>query len=151
MKKTEGHTENVYPKFLDNKPCGKDLFESKSHEQIALQIANLLQGNTSIHAIGIDGGWGSGKSNLVELIKNNLDKQKYHFLIYDAWGYQTDFQRRSILENITSDLIDNQLIAREKWNGRLLQLLSRKRTIGTKVMRGLNPVAKVGGMWYNAW
>lgn len=146
MKKTEEHTENVYPKFLDNKPCGEDLFESKSHEQIALQIANLLQGNTSIHAIGIDGGWGSGKSNLVELIKNNLDKQKYHFLIYDAWGYQTDFQRRSILENITSDLIDNQLIARNKWNGRLLQLLSRKRTIGTKVMRGLNPVAKVGGM-----
>ena len=146
MKKATGHTENIYPKFLDNKPCGKDLFESKSHERIALQIANLLQGNTSIHAIGIDGGWGSGKSNLVELIKNNLDKQKYHFLIYDAWGYQTDFQRRSILENITSDLIDNQLIARNKWNGRLLQLLSRKRTIGTKVMRGLNPVAKVGGM-----
>lgn len=145
MKQTEEHTENIYPKFLDNKPCGEDLFESKSHERIAQQITNLLQGNTSIHAIGIDGGWGSGKSNLVELIKNNLDKQKYHFLIYDAWGYQTDFQRRSILENITSDLIDNQLIARDKWNGRLLQLLSRKRTVGTKVMRGLNPIAKVGG------
>ena len=131
MKKAEGHTENVYPKFLDNKPCGKDLFESKSHERIAMQIATLLQGGTSVHTLGIDGGWGSGKSNLVELIKSNLDKQKYHFLIYDAWGYQTDFQRRSVLENITSYLIDNQIIDRNKWNGRLLQLLSRKRTIGT--------------------
>ena len=26
MKKTEGHTENVYPKFLDNKPCGKTTY-----------------------------------------------------------------------------------------------------------------------------
>lgn len=136
----------VYPHFLDNQPCGEDLFAGKSHEKIATQIANLLQNNNTINAIGIDGGWGSGKSNLVRLVKNKLDKELFHFLIYDAWGFQTDFQRRSILENITTDLIDSKLIANDKWNGRLLQLLSRKRTVGTKILRGLNPVAKIGGL-----
>lgn len=145
MKNAQQSNEK-YPRLLDNQPCGEDLFASKSHEKIAAQIAKLLQGERSIHAIGIDGGWGSGKSNLVELIKKKLDGSKYHFLIYDAWGFQTDFQRRSILENITADLVDDHLIPKEKWNGRLLQLLSRKRTVGTKVMRELNPVAKVGGI-----
>lgn len=145
MKKTEEHKSN-YPHFLDNQPCGKDLFAGKSHKKIATQIARLLQTNNDIQAIGIDGSWGSGKSNLVKLVKNQLDENKFHFLIYDAWGYQTDFQRRSILENITADLIDNKLIEKDKWNGRLLQLLSRKRTVGTKVMRGLNPIAKIGGV-----
>lgn len=145
MKKTEKNKTN-YPHFLDNQPCGEDLFAGKSHEKIAAQIACLLQTNNEIQAIGIDGGWGSGKSNLVKLVKNQLDENKFHFLIYDAWGYQTDFQRRSILENITANLIDNKLIAKDKWNGRLLQLLSRKRTVGTKVMRGLNPIAKIGGV-----
>lgn len=146
MKKIVDTHETVYPHFLENQPCGEDLFEGKSHEKIATQIANLLQNNDTINAIGIDGGWGSGKSNLVKLVKKHLDEEQYHFLIYDAWGFQTDFQRRSILENITSDLIDSKLIANDKWNGRLLQLLSRKRTVGTKVMRGLNPIAKIGGV-----
>ena len=99
MKKTEEY-KTVYPRFLDNQPCGEDLFAGKSHEKIAKQIANILQNNNGIQAIGIDGGWGSGKSNLVKLVKNQLAENKFHFLIYDAWGFQTDFQRRSILENI---------------------------------------------------
>ncbi len=43
--------------------------------------------------IGIDGGWGSGKSNLVKLISNELNagisdkkKQMFPFITYDAWG-----------------------------------------------------------------
>lgn len=143
--KNTNQTNVDYPRLLDNQPCGEDLFASKSHEKIAIQIAKLLQ-DKSVHAIGIDGGWGSGKSNLIELIKKQLEDSQCHFLVYDSWGYQTDFQRRSILENITADLIDNKLISKDKWNGRLLQLLSRKRTVGAKVIRGLNPIAKVGGI-----
>lgn len=134
-----------YPHFLNNQPCGKDLFAGQSHETIAEQIAQLLQIKDNPHkAIGIDGGWGSGKSNLVKLVDKKLPSNNFSVLTYDAWGYQTDFQRRSILENITAFLIDKKLISKDKWNGRLLQLLSRKRTIGTKVMRGLNPIAKIG-------
>ena len=43
MKKTEGHTENVYPKFLDNKPCGQDLFHGGAHTNIANKIAQIVQ------------------------------------------------------------------------------------------------------------
>jgi len=138
-----------YPRFLDNKPCGQDLFEGKSHNAIAKNIANVLA-TSSDKIIGIDGGWGSGKSNMVNIIKEELEKKeknKFHFYIYDAWGYQTDFQRRSILENLTSFLIDEaKILDKEKWNAKLLQLLSRKRSVGTKVVKELSAVAKVSAL-----
>ena len=105
--------EITYPKFLDNKPCKEDLFEGKSHETIAQKIANLIEKDQA-KVIGIDGGWGSGKSNMIHLIESKLDNKKYHFFIYDAWGFQTDFQRRSILENLTGFLIDEKHILKKE-------------------------------------
>ena len=145
MENKKQQTEK-YPKFLENKPCGQDLFEGKSHDTIAQNIANLLINKTA-KIIGIDGGWGAGKSNMVYLIKNKLDPNKFHFFIYDAWGYQTDFQRRSILENLTSFLVDEaKILDKKKWNAKLLQLLSRKRSVGTKVVKELSAVAKVSAI-----
>lgn len=136
----------TYPRFLDNKPCGKDLFEGKSHETIAQNIVNVIENNNS-KIIGIDGGWGSGKSNMVNLIKDKLDKSKFHFFIYDAWGHQTDFQKRSILENLTGFLVDEaKILNKDNWNGRLLQLLSRKRSVGTKIVKELNAITKVSAL-----
>lgn len=136
--------EITYPRFLDNKPCKEDLFKGQSHKKIAQNIANLIKKDEA-KVIGIDGGWGSGKSNMIHLIESELDNKKYHFFIYDAWGCQTDFQRRSILENLTGFLIDEKhILKKEKWKGRLLQLLSRKRSINSKIVKELSAVSKLG-------
>ena len=139
-----------YPKFLTNKLCEQDLFQGKSHDSIAQNIANVLE-KGCVKIVGLDGGWGSGKSNMVSLIKNKLNHKttssKYHFFIYDAWGHQTDFQRRSILENLTSYLVDDaKIINHNKWNGRLLQLLSRKRSVGSKITKELSAISKVAAI-----
>lgn len=139
-----------YPKFLTNKLCEQDLFEGKSHDAIAKNIADVLE-KGCVKIVGLDGGWGSGKSNMVSLIKNKLNDKttpnKYHFFIYDAWGHQTDFQRRSILENLTSYLVDDaKIINHKKWNGRLLQLLSRKRSVGSKITKELSAISKVAAV-----
>lgn len=145
MENKKQRTEK-YPKFLENKPCGQDLFDGKSHDTIAQHIANILVNNNA-KIIGIDGDWGSGKSNMVNLIKDKLDHNIFHFFIYDAWGHQTDFQRRSILENLTSFLVDEaKILKKDKWNAKLLQLLSRKRSVGTKIVKELSAVAKVSAI-----
>lgn len=148
MKKNKKE-EIKYPRFLTNKLCEQDLFEGKSHDSIAQNIANVLDSG-SVRIIGLDGDWGSGKSNMVSLIKQKLNSNssnKYHFYVYDAWGYQTDFQRRSILENLTSYLVDDaKIINHKKWNGRLLQLLSRKRSVGSKVTKELSAISKVAAI-----
>lgn len=130
--------KNKYPHLLDNKPCGHDLFEGKSHETIAKNIAGIIEKGTA-KIIGIDGGWGSGKSNMVSLIKDKLDKFSFHFFLYDAWGHQEDLQRRSILEELTIFLTQENegqkaVLENKKWSDKLKSLLARRREVETKTI-----------------
>ena len=66
----ELHSEKKsYPIFISNKPYGEDLFEGKSQNRVADNITAVLKYDNNIKVIGIDGGWGSGKSNLIEIVK----------------------------------------------------------------------------------
>lgn len=105
-------------KLLSNAPLGKDLFEGKSQELIADAIVEQLklnanQRNPDLHhkMIGIEGAWGSGKSNLVEIVKKKLNENAaFHFFTYDVWGHQEDLQRKAILEELVNDLVENDVI-----------------------------------------
>ncbi len=124
-------TTNQYPRFINNAPCGEDLFEGKSQQKIANNISNIIKTEKSCNIIGIDGGWGSGKSNLVKQVENILPKDDYHFFIYDAWGHQEDLQRRSFLEELTENLTQENLV-KEVWKLKLKRLLSKVKETESK-------------------
>lgn len=126
-----------YPRFINSNPCGEDLFASKSQERIADNICKILQNDNSCKIIGIDGGWGSGKSNLVTIVRNKLEKDNFHFFIYDAWGHQEDLQRRSILEELTEDLT-GEILKSKKWKLGLKRLLAKSREIEKKTIPSLS-------------
>lgn len=119
-------TVSAHPKFINNAPCGEDLFEGKSQQKIANNICHIIKNEKSCNIIGIDGGWGSGKSNLVKQVENVLTSDKYHFFVYDAWGHQEDLQRRSFLEELTENLIKYELV-KESWNEKLDKLLAKEK------------------------
>lgn len=52
-------------KLLSNAPCNTDLFEGEAHQKLAKAISDEILHDDKCTIIGIDGGWGSGKSNLV--------------------------------------------------------------------------------------
>ena len=112
LKKTEeAKQEEVhYPQYLSNKPGGEDLFDGKSQERLAKAIANHINAMDTAkkpvvsRLLGLEGKWGSGKSNVIGLLKNELSAN-YTFFCFDAWGNQEDLQRRSILELLTKELI----------------------------------------------
>lgn len=139
-------TQN-FPKYISNKPCGEDKFDGKSQERLVNAISNHIISKDSESTdncklpriIGLDGAWGSGKSNVVKLLKEHDDMNgSYHFFCYDAWGSQEDLQRRSILELLTKDLIANKILSGKTkhtvngrtmsvaWDEKLKYLLSRK-------------------------
>lgn len=120
-----------FPQFINNAPCGDDLFEGKSQQKIASNICNIIKTEKSCNIIGIDGGWGSGKSNLVKQVQNILSPEEYHFFIYDAWGHQEDLQRRSFLEELTENLTPNILVG-EAWKLKLKRLLSKTKETESK-------------------
>ncbi len=131
--------------LLSNEPCREDAFEGHSHKNIAIQIARLIKEDSNRHIIGIEGGWGSGKSNLISLVNKELNGEsvynkdynhrdsEYPFFIYDAWGHQADFQRRAILEELTQELtIDKKILDERKWKQKLEELLAKRKKTTTK-------------------
>lgn len=103
-----------YPKFIQYKPTGLDSFEGKSAERVAKAIETHIEKVSSENRnteqnklpqiIGLEGDWGSGKSNVIRILERNV-KENYHVFEYDAWGHQEELQRRSFLESLTADLI----------------------------------------------
>lgn len=93
-------------KFLTNQPIGKDLFKNQSQDKIATVICTKVINETGFKIIGIDGTWGSGKSNLVHLLEKKLESS-HKFFIYDVWGHQEDDQRKAILVELT-EFIKNE-------------------------------------------
>lgn len=142
MKKVEEKIE--YTRFIPTTPSGIDKFEGGSQKRLSETIAqhfqknDLLGENALPRIIGIEGEWGSGKSNVVKMLREQL-KGKYYFFEYDAWGHQEDLQRRSILELLTQELVKNNFLVGETivefkngekekvtWPDKLKYLLARK-------------------------
>lgn len=148
------HDMNNKAIFLPNRPLGKDLLDGQSQEYVAQAIKKHIEevdapdndGKVLPRIIGVEGSWGSGKSNMLLQLKDKL-KANYHFFTYDAWGNQEDLQRRSILEQLTDELITEELLVKEteitvldtdldkeptpvkcSWKRRLFTLVARKST-----------------------
>lgn len=121
--------------FLSDKPEGRDSFQSQAHAKIANVIAEVIK-KDEIKLIGIEGEWGSGKSNIVKLLEKNLNEKEYIFYTYDAWGHQEDLQRRSFLENLT-EVMTNEF-SEEDWENKLKNLLSKKTEVEEKEVPRLN-------------
>lgn len=157
-----------YPQFIPDRPLGKDCFEGHSQDRLAHSVCDYVrridaqstgQGqvvNLMPRIIGLEGGWGSGKSNVVRMIDGELAKNGYYTFTYDAWGHQEDLQRRSILETLTSHLIDkgvlqgevkikmrNGKVNNDTWKNQLSLLLSNK----TTTIRKSTPKLTAAAFW----
>lgn len=137
-----------FPRLIPNRPCNKDLFEGNAHDNLAKAIAEIINSPENVSMIGIDGGWGSGKSNLVGMVSNHLNAigeeggEIYHFFTYDVWGHQNDLPRRSILEELTTDLVSGEtpILEEDKWKEKRDNLLSKKRNTKSKIVPKINYV-----------
>lgn len=138
---------NIKGEILSKSPCNSDLFEGQAHQKLANVIADEIKNDQKCTIIGIDGGWGSGKSNLVGMVEKALTddtiqkkSNKFNFFTYDAWGHQNDLPRRSILEELTSfvSIGANAILDEQYWKIRLENLLAKKKRTSTKTVPSLN-------------
>lgn len=143
--------------LLSNEPCREDAFEGHAHKNIAEQVARIVSQDDKRRVIGIEGIWGSGKSNLISLVNKNLNGEEVYeenydhknspfpFFVYDAWGHQSDYQRRAILEELTQDLTKKKKnLDGKKWNNKLEDLLAKRRKTTTKEVPRLGIALIVG-------
>ncbi len=129
---------NLYPRFITNSPQGEDLFESGSQKRTSESIANHIKKELKDYKlIGLDGNWGSGKSNVISIIQKDLGDD-YHLFIYDAWSHQEDLQRRSFLEALLESLHANKILPKEQLEYKLNDLLAKRKSTITKTIPKLS-------------
>lgn len=75
------------------------------HRHIADAVVDSILSTKPPFTIGIFGGWGTGKSSLLELIKQKLKKENFVTVTIDAWRYSSaENLRRAFLVHVASEL-----------------------------------------------
>lgn len=143
--KEQNEKQVKYPQIVSTAPCNDDWFEGQSHKRIASKIADIILDETQHGIIGIDGGWGSGKSNLVGLTQKAIKERtkdekekKYEFVTFDVWAHHTDYLRRSLLEEFVNELTIEKSLLSSKWNDSLDMVLARVKEVDMKQTVKLN-------------
>ena len=119
--------EHCPTRLLSDTPAESDAFGG--HERIARSIGEVVLNEDGGRAIGLEGGWGAGKSTIVKLTSNFLSQTKgraFRVAVFDMWAHQDDPLRRTFLENLIGHVQEFGWVNREKWNRRLDELAKRR-------------------------
>ena len=86
-----------------------DKFPDKTHEKAANALFDLMESSDRGITIGLEGGWGSGKSTVVNFLRNRLVDQSNGtlFFLFDAWAHKGDPLRRIFLESLVDNIDSN--------------------------------------------
>jgi hypothetical protein len=91
---------------LKEEASRRDLFADQTHEKVAESLFNVIANNPdSGLTIGLEGGWGTGKSTVIAILKEKLQKlDDTLYFYFDAWAHEGDPLRRVFLESIIEQL-----------------------------------------------
>lgn len=87
-------------KFLIEKPSKKDLFDSGSHSRTANAVFRSLKDDNGINVVGVEGNLGSGKSTVLELIKDMSCEEQYEFVEFDVEKFQHGATKKALIEKL---------------------------------------------------
>lgn len=133
--------DNKLPKILSNIPEGKDLFKAESHRKISNTIISIIENQSNVidkQIIGLEGDWGTGKSNIIKIIEEEISKNieiknKYFHYTFDSWTHQEDLTRKSIIIELINSLRNNiDSFNSENWINKEDELSQKRISKNTK-------------------
>lgn len=74
------------------------------HQQIADVLVDVTEHAPPPFTIGLFGKWGSGKSTIINIIRESLENKGIKSVLFDAWKYEHDSLRRQFLITLDKDL-----------------------------------------------
>lgn len=131
-------------KVLDDSVADADLFEGQTHEKVSDVLYDLIQESNKGITIGVEGGWGSGKSTALNFLRNKLEgenKQSSLFFCFDAWAHDGDPLRTIFLESLITSLDPDG--ASQKLQGLLKQISGRKKRVEVSTTKTASKLVKL--------
>src|SRR5688572_30777449 len=119
--------------LIDDTPAVQDSFAPQDgpgpHQRVASAIADLVESSEQGgKVIGLEGGWGVGKSTVVNLLRSRFDgSPNLTVIAFDAWAHEGDPLRRTYLETLIRQLQGVGWIEQELWNKRQDEIANRRR------------------------
>ena len=129
-------------RLLTDLPADNDAFGA--HERVARAIADVVRAEDGGRTIGLEGGWGAGKSTVVKLLEQQLagDADSATW-IFDAWAHEGDPLRRSFLEGLSQALGARGWVDAERWAEKREELANRRRVEETETSPNLTRFGKL--------
>lgn len=99
-------SEKLELKFVKDAPVSSQNGEYFSfyHEYVAPALKDIV--DNDVYTIGLFGKWGTGKSSIIEILK---EKSKHPVYVFDTWKYQNDPLRRTFLLSFFKFICDKKL------------------------------------------
>ena len=121
--------------LISDDPENADAFGS--HGRVADAIVDVVRKEVGGKSIGLEGGWGSGKSTIVRLVRDKLigaSDEGHEVFVFDTWAHQGDPLRRTFLENLISQAKEWKGVDKKKWELKRDELAKRRRKDTTRVI-----------------
>lgn len=128
---------------LLEKVSDEDLFEDKTHERVATTLNKLMTNTESGLTVGLEGSWGSGKSTVINILRQKLLRKdkKVFFFAFDAWAHDGDPLRKIFLESLITSIDPNG--KDEKLNNLKNEVSARKKTVNVKTEKSASKLGKI--------
>lgn len=140
-------------KRLSNEPDGIDRLNGGAQFRLAERLAEEIRRPSAIYdsegkccgnavVLAIEGGWGTGKSNVVRMLEQSVGQVKgavdgkkcVSFVNYDLWAYRQELTRKSILASIVTELTDKQKVLPKRFQRELYELTGTRVSGYTKTL-----------------
>lgn len=85
-------------KIVSERPVDSDGLNAGVHKAVANRLVTIIKGEENNSCtIGIEAGWGCGKSSVVEMMSEELAKHDIVTYIFDSWEHEGETLRRGFL------------------------------------------------------
>ncbi|RUO35712.1 P-loop NTPase fold protein [Aliidiomarina sanyensis] len=95
-------------RFQDESPSAEDRFLGGGHQRAASAVCDTLTEDNGINIVGIEGPLGSGKSTVIELIRQKLEGNPQHktfeIIDFNVEKYQHGATKKALIETIYDNI-----------------------------------------------
>lgn len=88
--------------FLKEGPLTENL--QFGHREITETLRKIISDSPTNLTIGLFGGWGTGKSSIVESLNKELLRSSIPMIVFDVWKHEGDALRRTFLKELDKQL-----------------------------------------------